>query len=88
MSRPSQHSVPPPPNHLGLALLGVLMFFPLGIPAFLKSLQVPRLWRAGSHTEALQAASAAKVRAVWAIVLFVVALAALAVWTWVVPHVR
>jgi Interferon-induced transmembrane protein len=70
--------VPPPPNHLGLAVLGIVLFFPLGVAALMKSLEVPRLWKAGKHTEAIVAAGAAKARAVWAVIVFVVVLAAVA----------
>lgn len=76
LSSSSQHSVPPPPNHLGLAVLGTVLFLPLGIAALTKSLEVPRLWRAGKHSEAIVAAGSAKARALWAIIVFVVVLAA------------
>lgn len=72
----SGSNVPPPPNHLGLALLAVVLFFPLGIAATLKSARVGRLWGAGQHTEALEAASGAKAQAVWGIVLGVLVIAA------------
>jgi hypothetical protein len=55
-----------------LALLSVLLFFPIGFAAVAKSRQVPRLWAQGKHTEALQAAGAAKARAIWAIVALVI----------------
>lgn len=87
MSRSGQQSVPPPDNHLGLALLGLLLFLPLGVAALTKSLEVPRLWNAGRHTEAIEAAGLAKSRAVWAIVLFVAVLA-LVVAIKVVPQFR
>lgn len=80
MSSSSQHSVPPPPNHVGLAFLGIILFLPLGVAALVKSLEVPRLWNRGRHTEAIEAASSAKARAVWAIVVFVLILLAVAAW--------
>jgi hypothetical protein len=75
VSNRSGQNVPPPPNHLGLAVIAVLLFFPLGIAAVAKSAQVSRLWSEGKHSEALQAASAAKTRAIWAVVLLISAVA-------------
>lgn len=78
MTNASGQNVPPPPSNLGLSLVVLVLFFPLGIPATAKSLQVPRLWRHGRHTEALEAAAAAKKRAIWGIVLLILVLVAFA----------
>lgn len=71
MSERSGQYVPPPDNHLGLSLIALLLFFPLGIPALINSVKVSRLWNEGQHPEALKAASSAKRFAIWAIVVLV-----------------
>jgi Interferon-induced transmembrane protein len=45
----------PPPNHLGWAIAAILLFWPVGIAAIIKSTQVDRYWMMGQHGLAEQA---------------------------------
>jgi hypothetical protein len=50
----------PPPNHLGWAIAGLLLFFPTGIAAIIKSTQVDRYWLMGQHQMAEEASRSAR----------------------------
>ena len=56
--------VPQPPmpikNHLGWAIAGLLLFWPLGIPALVKCVEVAPLWYQGDYRGAEDSSRAAK----------------------------
>lgn len=50
-----------PPNNLVMAIIGLVLFFPIGIPALIKAIRVNSLWEQGQHDEAIaQSISARK----------------------------
>lgn len=49
-----------PSNNLVMAIIGLALFFPLGIPALVKALTVNRLWNQGQHDLAISQANAAR----------------------------
>ena len=61
----------PPENNLVWAIIATLLCcWPFGIPAIISASKVDRLWAAGCHNEAVQAAADAKK---WATIAAVVA---------------
>jgi hypothetical protein len=68
---------PPPPNHIGWAIAAILVFWPVGIAAIIKSTQVDRYWMTGQHAMAEQASRSAKTLG---IVSLIVAGALLLLW--------
>ena len=71
---------PPVPLPTWVLVLGVILFFPLGIPAVLLSKKAQRQWQAGMAQESYQSASSAKLYAGLAISLGVVAYTMLIQW--------
>lgn len=53
---------PPMPikNHVGWAIAGILLFWPLGIPALIKCVEVAPLWYQGNYRGAEDSSRAAK----------------------------
>jgi hypothetical protein len=51
---------PPPPSHLGWAIAAILLFWPVGIAAIIKSTQVDRYWMTGQYGLAEQASRSAR----------------------------
>ena len=49
-----------PASNLVLAIIGLVLFFPLGIPALIKAIRVNTLWAQGQHEEALVQANSAR----------------------------
>ena len=54
--RPNRVTDGRPNNNLAFAIISLILFFPLGIPAFIKSRQVDPLWNNGHHEEAKRTA--------------------------------
>jgi hypothetical protein len=50
----------PPPSNLGWAIAAILLFWPVGIAAIVKSTQVDRYWMTGQFAMAEQSSKAAK----------------------------
>jgi hypothetical protein len=67
----------PPPNHLGWAIAGLVLFFPTGIAAIIKSTQVDRFWMMGQHRMAQEASSSARLLGMISVV---VAVALIVLW--------
>jgi hypothetical protein len=61
----------PPPNHLGWAIAGLLLFFPTGIAAIIKSTQVDRYWLMGQHQMAEEASRSARILGLISVVIAV-----------------
>jgi len=58
---PQQYYLPMPPNkNLGWVVAGMLVFWPVAIPALFAVSKVSDLWFTGRHQEAFQAAADAK----------------------------
>jgi hypothetical protein len=70
---------PAPPraaaNHLGRAIVGIVLFWPLGIPAVANAIKVDPLSASGDHAGAARAAEAARVWSLRATIVGVVWLA-------------
>jgi len=62
--QPQYTFVPQPPmpikNHIGWAIAGMLLFWPLGIPALVKCVEVAPLWYQGNYRGAEDSSRAAK----------------------------
>ncbi|MDI2031724.1 CD225/dispanin family protein [Saccharopolyspora sp. TS4A08] len=62
--QPQFNFTPQPPmpirNHLGWAIAGMLLFWPLGIPALVKCVEVAPLWYQGNYRGAEDSSRAAK----------------------------
>ncbi len=58
--QPQHHLPMPPDKNLGWVIAGVLVFWPVAIPALLAVSKVSDLWFTGRHQEAFQAAADAK----------------------------
>ncbi|MBP2319681.1 hypothetical protein JOF56_000066 [Kibdelosporangium banguiense] len=56
-----------PPSHLGWAIAALVVFWPIGIPAIIKSTQVDRYWMTGQPVLAEQASRTAKTLGVVAV---------------------
>lgn len=50
----------PIPNHLGLAIAALVLFFPLGIPALIKAIRVNTLQNQGNIDEAIASSNSAR----------------------------
>ena len=49
-----------PENSLPLAIVGTALFWPVGLWGLLKAVKVNKLWEAGNHQEAIEAANSAR----------------------------
>lgn len=72
-----EQGIPPAPLPGWLALLAILLFFPLGIPALLQSRKGQKLWAAGLEAQSHETARSARMCAGMAVCLGVVALSVL-----------
>lgn len=72
-----EQGIPPAPLPGWLALLAILLFFPLGIPALLQSRKGQKLWAAGMEAQSHETARSARMCAGMAVCLGVVALSVL-----------
>ena len=76
------YSAPPPPmggsggtppnNNLGLAILGLLCCWPIGIPAVVFAAQVNGKWASGDHAGAVESAAKAKKFGMIALILGII----------------
>lgn len=58
-----------PSNNLVFAIIGLVMFFPLGIPALIKAIRVNGLWAQGQHEEAIAQSNSARKLGLIAIII-------------------
>ncbi len=69
------YSTPPatlnnrPSNFLTMAIIGIIIFFPIGIPAIVKASSVNRLWDQGKHELAISQSNSAKRFSIIAIII-------------------
>lgn len=57
---PPPPGMPRPSNYLAWAIVTIILFWPIGIPAIIKSTQVDRLWLEGRYGEAQQSSNTTK----------------------------
>lgn len=72
-----EQGIPPTPLPGWLALLAILLFFPLGIPAWMQSRKGQKLWAAGLEAQSHETARSARMCAGMAVCIGVVALSVL-----------
>lgn len=58
-----------PVSNLVFAIIGLVMFFPLGIPALIKAIRVNGLWAQGQHEEAIAQSNSARKLGLIAIII-------------------
>lgn len=58
-----------PQNYLAMAIIGLALFFPVGIPAFVRSLKVNRMWDEGKHDEAVALSASVRTLSLVAIIV-------------------
>lgn len=58
-----------PASNLVFAIIGLVMFFPLGIPALIKAIRVNGLWAQGQHEEAIAQSNSARKLGLIAIII-------------------
>ncbi|MGN0222741.1 MAG: CD225/dispanin family protein [Muribaculaceae bacterium] len=68
---PYQQGFPPlrPKNSMVLSILALLLFFPLGIVAIIKSSKVNKLYAAGDYQGALKASNTAKYLTIYSAII-------------------
>ena len=71
-SRYNRRLPPPPPNYLALALLSILCFWPLAIPAIVFAVRVNQQTAAGEHAEALLSSRKARMFGIIAVLAGVI----------------
>jgi hypothetical protein len=49
-----------PSNNLVLSIIGTVLFWPISLWGLLKAVKVNKLWEAGNHQEAIDAANSAR----------------------------
>lgn len=49
-----------PSNNLVLSIIGTVLFWPISLWGLLKAVKVNKLWEAGNHQEAIEAANSAR----------------------------
>jgi ABC-type sulfate transport system permease component len=52
--------MPRPSNYLAWAIVTIILFWPIGIAAIIKSTQVDRLWLEGRYSEARESSNTTK----------------------------